>query len=486
MRLPGFVGGMFVSLNSTVENEETTNFYVEDTESGGATSKRQLLPTPGVAAVGSEYSSGLVGRGNFAVGNRQFCVISTAFVEVDEDGIKTLRGTVAVDDNPATMISNGDTGDQVLVVSGGVAYVFTLSTNAFAAVAVPRWSYATMCFGPADGYGNIMDATTGTWYVSNLNDFATWAANRAAQRSLASDPWIAGAVLGRFVFLCGAYTAEQWFNTGGASFFPFQPFSSGLMQNGCAAPFSLDVAADRLCWLEQTSTGGPRVVAAAGLTPEVISTRALESWLNGFARVNDAIGDALTIAGHTFYILHFPEEDVTIAYDFTSREWIKFADTTDGEFTAWRPRFNVYVYGQCRMVDSATGNVFRLGVDLPNAANGDPVVRLRRAPILENEMQRVFINRFELSMETGLGLATGQGSDPQVMMRSSNDGGKTWGSERWASAGKIGEYGRRVVWYRCGMGRRKVFEIRMSDPIPWRVADAFVDVEIEDGQGRAA
>ena len=61
-----------------------------------------------------------------------------------------------------------------------------------------------------------------------------------------------------------------------------------------------------------------------------------------------------------------------------------------------------------------------------------------------------------------------------VPMRFSNDGGKTWGAEQWRAAGKVGEYGARVKWERLGSARRRTYEIAVSDPIPWRVTNAYL------------
>ncbi len=59
-------------------------------------------------------------------------------------------------------------------------------------------------------------------------------------------------------------------------------------------------------------------------------------------------------------------------------------------------------------------------------------------------------------------------TDPQLMLRWSDDGGHTWSNEHWASMGKIGEYGKRVIWRRLGMTtklRDRVYEISGSDPV---------------------
>ena len=103
--------------------------------------------------------------------------------------------------------------------------------------------------------------------------------------------------------------------------------------------------------------------------------------------------------------------------------------------------------------------------------------RLRRTPHLALRGQRVFIHKFQLDLEPGVGLVDGQGEDPQVMLRISRDGGHTWGNELWRSAGQIGEYRWRAIWYRLGVARDAVFEVSMSDPVKWVIVDAWIDVQ---------
>ncbi len=67
------------------------------------------------------------------------------------------------------------------------------------------------------------------------------------------------------------------------------------------------------------------------------------------------------------------------------------------------------------------------------------------------------------------------GRAPQVVLRLSNDGGKTWPAEMTRSAGKLGEYLHRVRWNRLGCARRRVFEVSVSDPAPWRLTGAYLE-----------
>jgi hypothetical protein len=89
-------------------------------------------------------------------------------------------------------------------------------------------------------------------------------------------------------------------------------------------------------------------------------------------------------------------------------------------------------------------------------------------------MRRQRGRSFRLDMDTGVGLTTGQGSNPQAMLRWSRDGGKTWSNSIWRSMGAIGHYGWRTMWHRVGGGEREVYEITITDPIPVAITGAVL------------
>ena len=83
-------------------------------------------------------------------------------------------------------------------------------------------------------------------------------------------------------------------------------------------------------------------------------------------------------------------------------------------------------------------------------------------------MKRTAQHTLQLECETGVGLVTGQGNDPKVIMRFSDDGGHTWSNEHWTGMGKIGNYGYRAFWRRLGMTdklRDRVYEVSGTDPV---------------------
>ncbi len=81
-------------------------------------------------------------------------------------------------------------------------------------------------------------------------------------------------------------------------------------------------------------------------------------------------------------------------------------------------------------------------------------------------------------METGIGLdGVGQGTNPQVMLRFSDDGGHSWSNEKWANIGAIGHRRVRAIWRRLGHARDRVFEITITDPVPVTLIGVEMQVE---------
>ena len=83
-----------------------------------------------------------------------------------------------------------------------------------------------------------------------------------------------------------------------------------------------------------------------------------------------------------------------------------------------------------------------------------------------------------MDFESGTGLVTGQGNDPQAMLDWSDDGGHNWSNEHWTDIGAIGNYETRAIWRRLGSSRNRVFRLTISDPIKVIIIAARMDAEI--------
>jgi hypothetical protein len=118
--------------------------------------------------------------------------------------------------------------------------------------------------------------------------------------------------------------------------------------------------------------------------------------------------------------------------------------------------------------DYANGNIYKLKTDVYDE-NGTALVAKRTAP----NYPAGFYSYLRLGVETGVGLVTGQGSDPKVMLRWSEDDGRTYTSYRERSLGARGDFKELVEFHSLGMTRRqRVFEVTCSDPVPFTIYSA--------------
>lgn len=476
---PGFLGGDVTAQSSIASGEVLTNFYLERSESGNASTPLAAYPTPGVRAIASATQS--PGRGHFSHRGRDFCVIGSQFLEATLSGL-TVIGSVAVDQYPATLCTNGDYGDQILISSGNNGYVYTLTTSTLTQVRTG----GTRMVAHLDGYGLALDADTSTLYVSDNGDFTVWDPTQFLQRSDAPDPWVALKVPAgsKYAYLLGSETSSALYDAG-TSPFPLAPHAAGLLQQGCAAPFSASDVGGVLYWLAQTKDGAGQIVSTAGFDTQVVSSFAVSVSIGALDTISDAIGDGYQELGHTFYLLTFPTGRVTWAYDATealnlppAMRWARRMtwNATTSEEDAWRPLFHTYCFGVHLTLDRAGGTLYQLSSDYGTDVDSRPIRRVRRPPSLYSDHALITVPCFELLLETGVALASGQGSDPQVSLRISRDGGKTWGPERTRSAGARGQYDVRLRWWRNGSARRWQPEIIVSDPIPFRLLGAIVEL----------
>ena len=122
----------------------------------------------------------------------------------------------------------------------------------------------------------------------------------------------------------------------------------------------------------------------------------------------------------------------------------------------------------------SNGDIYRLDKNV-YSDNGMAIEREIIGRHIFNKMEVMFISELQLDIETGVGLNAGQGSNPQIMLQISKDGGHTFGSERWVSFGKIGQYLTRVIWRQLGTGYDFVFKIRITDPVKVVIIGAYIN-----------
>jgi hypothetical protein len=258
-----------------------------------------------------------------------------------------------------------------------------------------------------------------------------------------------------------------------------------------------------LFWLGRDRRGQGIVYRANGYSGIRISTHAVEWQIQQYADMSDAIAYTYQQDGHSFYVLIFPSANTTWVYDAATQAWHERAGFVDGYFTRHRSNCQMAFNNKIVVGDFENGNIYSFDLnDFSYNGNIQKWLRSWRAlPTGTNNLHRTAQHMMQLDCESGVGLNGSmiaqtiylqtedsnylitengnylisddttpitQGSDPQVMLRFSDDGGHTWSNEHWASMGKIGQYYNRVIWRRLGMTtklRDRVYEISGTDPV---------------------
>ena len=280
----------------------------------------------------------------------------------------------------------------------------------------------------------------------------------------------------REIYLLGEVSSEVWIDAG-TSPFPFQRIPGTSTQHGIAAKFSVARLGNSFAYLSRNIRGQAQIVQMNGYVPTRISTHAVENTLTNQV-VSDAIAWTYQLEGHEVYVINFPTINLTWAYDVASGMWHKWLYTNNlGQYERARGNCCAQFQGSVMVGDYSNGKIYKLD-PLNYTDDGQQVRRLRRAPHLVADFQREYFDELQIQFQPGVGNSTGQGENPQAMLRWSDDGGSTWSTEHWTSIGLIGRYKNRAIWRRLGTARDRVFEVSLTDPVKAVIVSANLKTSV--------
>jgi hypothetical protein len=488
----GFVGSSYASPLSLASAESLINWRVQKVESPNARVPFILLPTSGLSLFANLGNFPSV-RGEYPISGRHFVIAGTHLFEISANGAVTDYGGAGTANNnilddglPATMTSAGTVGgiypSQLLIASGGTLTVFSLATNTFQAITTPPANVLMVDF--LDGFFIALSAGN-SWSVSNPEDATTWPGLSVSQVAVFSDQLTGLIVANRLLCVFGARRAVFYY-TSGAPLFPFDVASGGFMEVGLAAQYSPQRVATHsgtsIMWLGGDERGQGVVYAANGFIPVRVSDSALEYWLSQQTTIGDAVGMARQEEGQNFYDLWFPTANATWSLDVDLGQWHRRSSLVNGRPAAHLGRCHASAFGLHLVGDRTSGNLYQMSTNFLTD-NGAAIIRTRIGPTISDEGgdNTVPINEFQVDFETGMGPqpplkdAFGNPRDPVAMFSYSEDFGKTWTPERMIPCGQAGQFKKIARDSRLGSWRSWTPKVTVSDPIVWRIADAYVN-----------
>jgi len=489
MKTP-ILGASYVAASINAANDRCVNLYPEIVQQGGkepaflrrAPGLKPVLQFSGAAIIRGIYTMpAKTGRsGQFAASEgKDLLLVVTAddtqgtnprvwWVKPDYTTQQRAVLTAVPNTDPVIFADNGSQVFFTLGGAQGTSYVWNLNINAFQQVTDLDFPGASSV-GFIDGYFVFSEPNSQKLWVTSLLDGTSVNPLDFASAEGAPDNIVSVLVSNREIWVFGQTSTEVWYNSG-APDFPLERIAGAFNEIGCVARYSTIKVSNQVFWLGRNREGQGIVYQSNGYIGQRISTHAIETAVQSYAVISDAIGMAYQQDGHPFYVLVFPTAGKTWVYDLATGLWHERAGWLDGVFTRYRANCMAVFNGKIVVGDFENGKLYELDLNT-HTDNSQPQRWLRswRAlPTGENNLNRTAQHALQLDCQAGVGLTTGQGNDPQVMLRWSDDGGHTWSNEYWRSMGKIGETGRRVIWRRLGMTGRlrdRVYEISGTDPV---------------------
>lgn len=482
-----FTNGFYQSRVMPFSSQRCVNMVPKYPENS-ALSDGALFNASGIttqATTGATLSSSTSGA--IEMGGVLYITNGTKLYSINSSYVVTDLGTIG----GGTRVSMAHNGTKLCIVSpGGDAYVYDSGTSTLTQITDPDYNTADIVVFK-DGYF-IFSETDGTnFFCSQLNDPLTFDALDFGSAEVNPDSIVGLHVNHNDLFVLGSQTIELFTNQGGSGF-PFIRIDGANIQKGVHAKFS-PVEFDNTFMFVG---GGYNEMSAiwkvtSSSSAVKVSTDAVDSAIQEFTKAEIANAFSFTYSenGHFFACFTFEATadripSRTFVYDATSStlsgKSIWFERQTGVSASRWRVNHIVNVYNRLITTDSVDGRIGYINAD-DYEEYGSTMLREFVTQPFTQLNNRLFFGNIELTVENGVGLSSGQGSNPLVNMEYSDNGGRDWSYILSRTLGATGEYLQRVIWRRLGRSpTNRMFRFKVSDPIPFNVLKLESNIGADD------
>lgn len=401
-------------------------------------------------------------RGWIVVGSLIYCVAGHGLYSASIGGSIMFLGALPT---VSQFVSIADNGVQITIVDGVTGYVHNYTSGVFQGqITDPAFPNGCNTIAALDSRLVAERVGTRQFQVSAQLDGTTWSPSLFASKEQYSDAISAcWSWAGMLVFF-GFGSIEFWQDAALVPQ-PFQLIQGSTQTWGLAARYSVVLCNNTMIFLAQnTQGGGVQVMKFNGYTPQRVSTSDIEAIIGAFPIFQDAVALTYMVNGHPMYLLTFPNAARSFLYDDSTGIWYEM-QTGVALLARYFGNLGIAFNGKNYISDQTTGNVYQLDMNTFTDA-GTLIKRQVCSRHIRQAGNEFSLDEIVLDMETGVGLTTGQGINPMLMMQLSRDGGRTFGAERWKPLGLGGQYlSPRMKYDRLGSAKDFVARWTMTDPV---------------------
>lgn len=399
------------------------------------------------------------------LGDHIFVLSGTELYVVNQGKVATRVGSIPGAGHVPSIANGSAETPEALFLGPDDAYRATASSlptgkPTLSAVGLPGYTDVTY----QDGRAILAEKSGEKFQLSDLDDFSSFnLLNFSAADAFGDD--LVGCISDHGeLILFGTRSIEIWSNTAGA----FQFSRSYVLEKGCLSRDSIKKADNSVYFLGEDDN----VYRLAGTQLQSISPGWVISLLRSSIGKASARAKVFVVDGHTIYSLKL--SNLVVEYNTSTGLW---NTRSSYGLNTWRAEEHVSAFGMHLLGDDSSGNIYELDLDT-HTENGELHVRTMNAPPVYRGGNRFQMGALFAEFEGGVGLATGQGSDPVCMMSFSDNDGVTWSTEVNASIGISGDYENIAMWRRLGMSRNRTFRLRVSDPVKSNISGLYSDMEV--------
>ena len=422
-------------------------------------------------------------RGAHVLGDTPYFVIENKLLRLNLDsssGSDVFSVVELGDIEGASRVFMADNGTQLCITAppdlstNGKSYIFTESPDTLTEITDSNFDGAASSVIYIDGYFVFHKSDGKKFFNSPLNEGLTGYDPLDFNVAEADPDQIRG--LGRIsnqLYVFGSETTQIFRNIGRAPS-PFAPIAGAVLDVGAVSPQSIVRYASGLAFVGGGTNQEPSVWLISGTQKQRLSTKAIDNELSKVVNPETIYSWVYSEGGADF--LGISTTDTCFVYDIINGRWHERRSYVNGKESAYRVSHMVTAYDRVLVGDTVSGNI---GFISENSYTeyGNLVRRVVTSRPFDNLGNYSRVISIEAVIESGVGLANDiklttdsgvqsiGGSDPQITLYWSDDGGRKFVGGISKSMGKTGEFDKRPIWYRLGsFSRQRVLKFEVSSP----------------------
>lgn len=456
-------------ISNSTASESYINGILVPKDTGGFISKRR----PGLTLF-KNIETGTAIDGVYWWASRAILVVvSNGGVYKITDSAGTLVSLGGVSLQTGTRVTFAEASyagvDYIFMANGGqVAYTNGTAPAAFLSDTDAPTNCTFISF--VDQYLVANDTSNDRFYYSDVGDPFSWSSLSFATAESNFDRSVLILIKNRNIVIFGEQSIEFWYNDGVT---PFRRRNDTFISQGTFSPYS---AVDTQLGIFFLNNNREVMLMSSTGTLKKVST-VFDRTFQGLSVTSNAVADNYIVGGKGFYVVSFPTDNKTYAYDYYNDYWAEWAYWANDDYArylgnnyAYAAAWNKHIVG-----DYGTGKLYESSFS-QYGDNGVVMKWFRRTGFVEHGDS----SGRKLNISTTFRLKTGHSiansAMPYYVYRRNPDG-RGWLNERMIPAQRIGNNYPLSTLQRQGIYSLVQHEIYCTDPIDVELVEAIEEYD---------